>query len=58
MTFRKLLPPYSPSLGLQLMRVGKLQLWLERLPEAGSSIKQVGWVVDIYWYKLLLLLLY
>ena len=44
--FRKLLPPNSPNLGLQLLRVGKLQLWLDRLRDAHHNISQVPWLVD------------
>ena len=40
MCFRKLYPPNSPHIGVQLLKVGKLQLYLGELSEALKSFHQ------------------
>ncbi|XP_076454663.1 histone-lysine N-methyltransferase SMYD3-like [Babylonia areolata] len=45
--YRHLLPPFSPSRGLQLLRVGKLLLWLDRLPEAFAHLAQVEQIIAV-----------
>ena len=41
------LPDNHPMLGIQILKVGKLQLWLEQLPAALQSFTQAGDILKI-----------
>ncbi|XP_070186421.1 histone-lysine N-methyltransferase SMYD3-like [Littorina saxatilis] len=45
--YSELLPPRSPNAGLQLMRVGKLQLWLDRVQDARHSLSQAETIIAV-----------
>ncbi|XP_072015862.1 histone-lysine N-methyltransferase SMYD3-like [Amphiura filiformis] len=45
--YREFYPEYHPAVGVQCMRVAKLQLFLQQLPEAQKMLQQAHHIINI-----------
>ncbi|XP_056009715.1 histone-lysine N-methyltransferase SMYD3-like [Ostrea edulis] len=45
--YRKYYPPYSPNVGIQLLKLGKIQLYLQNLKEALRFLQQANDILSV-----------